>query len=247
VLALDLAGFGLTPPTGRGTGIEANRRLVDGFLRALDLPPTVLVGNSMGGMLCVIQCAHAPRSVDRMVLVDAALPRPPRARPEVRVAAFFALFAVPPVGRWISSTRPRRLGAERLVRRTLEVVAADPDRVDPAMVELLVEAARERMGLDHASRAFAEAAREVFLSQAFPSRYRAVARAARCPALVLHGTADRLVPLGSARAAVAEHPNWDLQVLEGLGHVPQMEAPELFLATVEGWLDRRHAARAAPA
>src|SRR5712691_9739056 len=43
VLALDLAGFGLTPMGGRGSGVGANRRLLGRFLRALDLPPIVLV------------------------------------------------------------------------------------------------------------------------------------------------------------------------------------------------------------
>src|SRR5207247_5116232 len=44
VLALDLAGFGLTPMAGRNSGITANWRLLDGFLKALDLPPVIMVG-----------------------------------------------------------------------------------------------------------------------------------------------------------------------------------------------------------
>src|SRR6185369_5850332 len=33
VLAPDLAGFGLTPPSGRSSSVEANRALLDQFLR----------------------------------------------------------------------------------------------------------------------------------------------------------------------------------------------------------------------
>src|SRR5439155_26415196 len=36
VLALDLAGFGLTPPAGRTAAVGSNRRVVDGFMKALD-------------------------------------------------------------------------------------------------------------------------------------------------------------------------------------------------------------------
>src|SRR5256885_14301019 len=39
VVAMDLAGFGLTPSEGRSASITANWRLLDGFLKALDLPP----------------------------------------------------------------------------------------------------------------------------------------------------------------------------------------------------------------
>src|SRR6266540_5191376 len=61
VLALDLAGFGLTRTEGRGTGVGSNRSLLDAFLRALHLPPVVLAGNSMGGQISLIQAAHAPQ------------------------------------------------------------------------------------------------------------------------------------------------------------------------------------------
>src|SRR5438552_3340704 len=38
VVALDLAGFGLSAPEGRGTGVGANWGLLHGFLRTLALP-----------------------------------------------------------------------------------------------------------------------------------------------------------------------------------------------------------------
>jgi pimeloyl-ACP methyl ester carboxylesterase len=59
-----------------------------------------------------------------------------------------------------------------------------------------------------------------------------------CPVLVLHGRADRLVPLGYAEAAVRMRPDWDVVRLPRVGHVPQMEAPERWLRAVEDWLAR---------
>jgi pimeloyl-ACP methyl ester carboxylesterase len=241
VLALDLAGFGLTPPEGRGTDVGSNWRVLGGFLAALELAPAILVGNSMGGMLAMIQCAHAPRTVEAMVLVDAAFPRARTvsSQPSPRVAALFAIYASPRVGGWFASARVRRLGAEGLVRETLRVCAADPSRLDPALVAAHVELARLRLGFDYGTRAFLDAARSIFRAEVAPGRYRAVVRAARRPALVMHGARDQLVPVAAAEIAVRDHPDWELVVFDDLGHIPQMEAPDRWLQAVERWLDRR--------
>src|SRR5439155_11728577 len=184
VLALDLAGFGLTPPVGRETGIGANRRLLDAFMRALDLPPVVLIGNSMGGMLAVVQAAHAPRSVERLILVDAALPRVRslRGQPTPRIAAMFALYASSGLGRRLVEPRARRLGPEGLVRETLRLAAADPSSIDPNLRAALVDLARQRTDFDYALQAFLSAARSIFRSQAFPAKYRQLVRGVSTPA-----------------------------------------------------------------
>ncbi len=240
VLALDLAGFGLSPAAGRSAGVGSSWRLLGGFLRALELPPVVLVGNSMGGMIALIQSAHAPESLTGMILVDAAFPRARLGRaqqPPPRVAALFALYAAGRVGEKLVSRRARSLGAEGLVRETLRVAAANPDSVDPRLVEAMIEQARKRIDMEGATPAFLEAARSIFRAQAMPARYRALVLRARTPALVIHGDRDQLVPPASAVEAARSHDNWRLEILEGLGHIPQMEAPDRWLSTVEAWLD----------
>lgn len=145
VLALDLSGFGMTPPAGRGSGVGSNRLLLDGFLRALRLPPVILVGNSMGGMIAVIQAAHNPATVERLVLVDAAFPRgrSMAAQPPPRLAAAFALFSSM-LGERIIHHRSRRLGPERLVRTTFQLSTADPASIDPRLVEAHIQMVRDR-------------------------------------------------------------------------------------------------------
>jgi pimeloyl-ACP methyl ester carboxylesterase len=243
VLALDLAGFGLTRTEGRGTGVGSNRSLLDAFLRALHLPPVVLAGNSMGGQISLIQAAHAPQTVTAMILVDAAFPRARsvRAQPAAKVAAVFALYANRRLGEWFVESRSRRLGPEGLVREGLRISAADPSTIDPALVAATIEMARHRQDYDDASRAFLDAARSIFQAQVYPGRYRALVRAVTAPALLIHGDRDGLVPVASAREAAATHANWDLVVLEGVGHIPQMEAPDQFMAAVDEWLDRGQA------
>jgi pimeloyl-ACP methyl ester carboxylesterase len=239
VIAMDLSGFGLTPPADRGTSVGANWRLLHGFLHALDLGPAVLVGNSMGGMLSLIQAAHHPETVQRLVLVDAAFPRARslRAQPSPKVSALFALYANPRLGPRFVESRTRRLGPERLVRETLRLIAADSSTIDPTLVEAMIELTRQRSEFDYASRAFIEAARSIFRSQVFSGRYRALVRSIAAPALVMHGAKDPLITVGAAREATGEHPNWRLVEFEDLGHIPQMEAPDRWLAAVDAWLD----------
>src|SRR5688572_23834820 len=51
VVALDLAGFGETPPVKGPAGLAAQRDLLDRFLASVIAGPAIVVGNSMGGLL----------------------------------------------------------------------------------------------------------------------------------------------------------------------------------------------------
>ncbi|MGH2725225.1 MAG: alpha/beta fold hydrolase [Actinomycetota bacterium] len=57
VYAPDMAGFGRTPPAARSTSVWANQRLLDRFLEVVTGAPAILVGNSMGGMISILEAA----------------------------------------------------------------------------------------------------------------------------------------------------------------------------------------------
>ena len=75
-VALDLYGFGLTPGTRRTATVPANTRLLDRFITGVIGPPVVLVGNSMGGMISVLETVANPPAIAAVVLIDPALPLP---------------------------------------------------------------------------------------------------------------------------------------------------------------------------
>jgi pimeloyl-ACP methyl ester carboxylesterase len=52
----------------------------------------------------------------------------------------------------------------------------------------------------------------------------------RCPTRIIHGEQDRLVPVSLAEAALRRRPDWELHVLRGCGHLPQLELPDEFIA-----------------
>lgn len=56
--------------------------------------------------------------------------------------------------------------------------------------------------------------------------------ALRVPALLIHGTLDRIVPVGSSQALAAALPHAELHLLDGLGHVPLMTRPEQVAALI---------------
>ncbi len=243
VIAPDLAGHGLTRSGGRGTDVPSNRALLHAFLAAVSPGPVILMGNSMGGMIALLEASAAPERVSRLVLVDPALPFVP-ARPNLLVASVFAVGAIPWVGQAVLS-RTRNLRPETLVAATLTLCCADPSRVPADVVALHVALAGQRADLPGLGRDIAAAARSVIATAASPE-YRERIRSVSCPVLVLHGHRDRLVPVSAAHWAVRVNPSWSLAVLRDVGHVPQLEAPLASAAIIGDWLrdaDRHPASR----
>ena len=85
-MAIDLVGFGRTPPEGRGANLSANRELVHAFLTKVVGEPAVLIGNSMGGMVSILAAAASPDLVRGLALIDPSVPLAPKVKvdPQVR-------------------------------------------------------------------------------------------------------------------------------------------------------------------
>ena len=236
VLAIDLIGFGFTPRAGRSASLESNRALIDGFITEVMGGSATLVGNSMGGLLTILEAAARPDHVRAAVLVDPALPRPRSGAPNPVVSALFLSFLAPGIGEMAMTSR-RGSSPEKLVERTLALVAKNPSLIAREVVEAHREMARHRHGSWDADRASLQASRSLLATLALKSRFYDTVRRISCPTLVVHGAHDQLVPLAAARELLAARPDWALHVFEHLGHVPQLEDPDAFLGVVEPWLD----------
>lgn len=237
VLAPDLPGFGRTPPNGRSSSLTANRAILERFVVEVAGAPATVVGNSMGGLLAIMQAAAAPSTVSRLVLADPAIPRPPTMLGDPRVVAMFAAYAIPYAGEALVARRARTLGPEGLVRETLRMCTVDPARVPADAVASMIEIARWRARRSWPTAAYLQAARSLVGIVARRSRFYGMVRRVVAPALVVHGDRDRLVPVAAARDLVARSPGWDLEVLPDAGHVPMLEFPDRFVAAVDAWLD----------
>jgi pimeloyl-ACP methyl ester carboxylesterase len=235
VHALDLPGFGRSEPGERTANVRDNVLVLDRFIREVTGGPVVLVGNSMGGMISVLEAQRSPARVSGLVLLDPALPGP-RGRPDPRVAAAFALYALPGAGERYLATRRRRLGARGTVREMLQLCGVDPDAVPPALIDRSVALVDGRRDVASMDRAFLTAARSLLLLLADPRLIRRAMAGIDVPVLLVHGDRDRLVPVSVARDVARRHPDWRYLELPGVGHVPQLQCPELLAEHVLGWL-----------
>lgn len=237
VVALDLAGHGRTPAAGRATTVGANRRLLDRFLREVIGEPAVLMGNSMGGAISLLQAAAAPDTVSGLVLVDPALPRPALAPIDARVAVTFAVMSLPGLGEAAMNRRRRRRTPEQQVRETLALCCVDPGRIPPDVLALGIALTEERLGQPTGAGDFLDAARSLVRMLARSRKFRAAMAHVRAPVLLVHGEADRLVSVRVAQAVADANPHWRFEIARRIGHVPQLEAPDWTAALVLDWLD----------
>lgn len=237
VFALDLAGHGRTPLNGRSAAIPANRELLDRFLReTVGAGPAILVGNSMGGFISILEAADAPHRIAGLVLVDPALPRASKQSVDRVVATTFATYMIPAIGERFVRERLRKIGPEGLVRETMALCMVDPSRVEASAMEASLVLARERAQMPWAPTAFLQAARSLVKLLAFKSRVYEKIASVTAPTLMLMGREDRLVALAAAQAVADFRPDWEFVVFDDIGHVPQIECPAQTYAAIEHWL-----------
>jgi pimeloyl-ACP methyl ester carboxylesterase len=236
VLALDLPGFGQSPRAGRGSGMMDLRRTLGRFIEALGTGEIVLSGNSMGGVITMIQAAVEPGSVQALVLTGAGFPRTRHVRPRPLVWTALAVYEAPQVGDLLARIRTREIDAERVVRTGMRFVAADPTSIPEDVLQLHVDAVRAHANDPDAGPAFVDAARSLLRLGRRPDAAARILGNVEAPVLVLHGRRDALVPAAWAEAALREHPRWHGRIFPDLGHVPMLEAPGRWLAEVADWL-----------
>ncbi|MFB3739866.1 MAG: alpha/beta hydrolase, partial [Candidatus Velamenicoccus archaeovorus] len=236
VLAVDLAGFGRTPRRGRSSRLSANQVLLARFVDAVVEGPAVVVGHSMGGAVAMLQAAYEPASVDGVVLSSSVFPWARGGVPHPLVITGFALYRAPGVGEWAMRQRSARLTAERIVRYAFRINTADQTAIPEDVVRAHIELLDELQADEDAGPAFLEAARSLLSLGRRGELARRVIGSVKCPVLVIHGYADRLVPVAFAQAEIERHPNWMIRLLPGVGHIPMLEAPERWLRAVESWL-----------
>jgi len=240
--ALDLHGFGLTPGSRATTSVQSNAGLLDRFVRQITGTPVILVGNSMGGLISILQTAARPDTVQGLVLIDPALPLP-RGKLDPQVTGNFLLYALPGPGELFVRRYLLHSSPEQAVRQVLEVCFADPSRADPELIAAdiaLIERRKPTSAHQAKVRAgtFLTAARSILRVLGLRGRYWEMMAGINVPVLLIGGEDDRLVQVASMRQASARFPQWESAILAGVGHTPMLEAPDAVVGTVRDWLDR---------
>jgi pimeloyl-ACP methyl ester carboxylesterase len=131
---------------------------------------------------------------------------------------------------------------EDLAAQMVAACWAQPDRLHPLRLAEAVEEARRRSDVPWFMDAYLRSLRGLvgsFLRSYFPgpnSQWRMAARIT-APTLVITGRQDRLVDVRASPAVAKLIPDSRLLVLDQVGHVAQMERPEIVARAVLAMLD----------
>jgi pimeloyl-ACP methyl ester carboxylesterase len=238
--ALDLPGFGFSPPPDDGDyALDARVAAVIALIDARGYGPVHLIGNSLGGAISTRVAARRPDLVKTLTLISPALPDL-RPRP---LPLRLAVVAMPGVGRWLVN-KMRTIPPERRAQTSIAELYVDPSAILPERrAEAIAEMIR-RDGLGYSVDALLGSARSLLTEYTRPGPGSLWADAARvtAPTLLIHGSHDRLVNPGMAGRAARTFPNCRVIVLPRIGHVAMMERPDEVATEMRDFLRRTTAA-----
>ena len=236
-LSTHLAELG-TPDTGAlmaalmaGKRAEAPYSLGDmakdavGLLDALGIARAHIVGASMGGMIAQLVAADHPDKTKSLVSVMSTTGRRdlPQAKPEA-----IAAITTPPTG----ETREARIEAGMKVWRVIG--SPGYPATDDELRTLITRMA------DRADYDVAGTARQMAAIVAAEPRNEKL-KTVRCPAMVVHGGDDPLIPVEGGKDTAASIPGCELVVVPGMAHDFTAALVPVYLKHIGGFIERAEA------
>ena len=226
VIAYDQPPYGLSekplPGTWDGESPYSKAAALEQLIALLDelgVERAYLVGNSSGGTLALEAALAHPERVDGLILLAPWVNSKRPILPDWLVDL--------PQTQRLTLMLARMLGTDAPL---LDYSYAEPSRID-----------EERRALTGAHREMAnwDAAWAALLARSLTDPVTVSEHLAEItqPALVITGTADRVVPPADSLDAARALPNATYAELPGCGHLPQEECPALVMDIVDQWLD----------
>lgn len=231
VYALDLLGFGASRKADTDYSITLWVEQLHDFWITFINRPVILVGNSIGSLVCLVAAAKYPEMAERLVMLtlpDISL------RQEVMpswllpvVTGIENLVASPPIIKLVFKIVRRR----GVLKRWLGLAYGDQTRITPELIEI-VAAPPEDQG---ASEAFLSLFKSLRKPE-FGEPVAPILTEMTIPMLLIWGKKDRIIPPYLAKIFAELNPLIDLVELEYAGHCPHDECPEEFNQILTNWL-----------
>ena len=225
VIAPDLPGHGLS---AGGPGDYSLGSLASGLrdlLLALGHERATLVGHSLGGGIAMQFAYQFPEMIERLVLVSSG-GLGPEVSVVLRAAALpgadLFISATASVGQKVGGALGRGLGAVgmRPAPDVAEVARGYASLADPGRRKAFLATLRSVVGTEGQRVAAAD---RLYLAEAVP-------------VLIVWGARDQIIPVRHGEDAHRALPGSQLEVFEGVGHLPQLEQPGRFIALFERFL-----------
>lgn len=214
----DRPGYGRTG--GPATGFAGNARATVELLDRLSVERAILVAHSWAGGIGLAAATVYPDRVAGLVLVSSV-------GPGERFGWDDRILAAPIAGEAIAAATIGGLGLV-LGRRRVQSLASR--RLDGPARDAVDALTRLTRGGSRVWRAFVTEQRALLAEL---DGLGAGLAGIRAPTVVLHGWADRLVPLSVGEGLAAAIPGAELQVVPGAGHLLPHDRPEEVAAAVD--------------
>jgi pimeloyl-ACP methyl ester carboxylesterase len=215
VIALDIPPFGFSERPGGYTRRDQAAR-IDEVLRALRAEGPIIVGHSVGSGIATELVMRHPRGIRGLVLIDAALGL---TSPPSEPSPLFRPKWVREILVSLTITNPLATGP------LLRSVIAKKERALPQYVDIL----QKPWVLRGSTSDFADWLYDFLGSEKTAlSADRASYQNLKLPVTLLWGDQDSVTPLWQARDLQTLLPQATLTLLPGVGHIPQIEDPDMF-------------------
>ena len=232
VVAPDLPGHGASAPGSGDYSVGALAVGLRDLLLALGHERATLVGHSLGGGIAMQLAYQFPELAERLVLVSSG-----GLGPEVSLVLRAA--ALPGSELWITASARTASWVGPAVGRGLAAIRFRPS---PATVDV----ARGYASLADPGRRAAFLATLRSVINVGGQRIDASDRlylTAGMPTLIVWGQRDSIIPVSHGERAHAAIIGSRLEIFDGVGHIPHLEAPERFVAVLERFLEQTEPAR----
>jgi pimeloyl-ACP methyl ester carboxylesterase len=218
VIRFDLPGFGLTGPDPTGDYSDARSlQVLLALMDRLAIARADLIGNSIGGRIAFEFAARYQARVDRLVLISPdgfASPGFEYGRkPDVPAMIQLMRFALP----------------KAMLRANLLPAYGNPAALSDAVLQRYYD----MMRAPGVRGAMIARMQQTVLENPEP-----ILKQVQAPTLLLWGRKDGMIPFANSADYLRLMPNATLTALPELGHVPQEEAPDVSIKSVEAFLAR---------
>ncbi|MFQ3663047.1 MAG: alpha/beta hydrolase [Chloroflexaceae bacterium] len=236
VIAVDLPGFGASPPPGLPARLRTLTTATLELIEALDLTDIALGGHSLGAAVALLAATARPDLVNRLILTSFGLPRSPA---EAELMSFLhvqliigSMLWAPWLdlwGIWQAALRP--------LAQAVSVIPPVPHLVAGHVVHDVSEVPYPALAVGVADLVamHARVGLEAATTTGDPTVIGA-SRAVAAPTLIIGGREDRIFPPDSARALAIALPRSGLVLFDRCGHVPMAETPGPFYGTLGAFL-----------
>ena len=216
VVSVDLPGFGLTgeDPSGIYTD-QRSVEVLEAFLKELNIPKVVLVGNSMGGKFAWQFAARYPNQVTKLVLISPD----GYASPGIEYGKKIEVPAIADLYRYFFS--------RMFLVMNLKPAYANPNTLNDALVNRYYDL----MLAPGVRGAILARMQQTVLQDPVPSL-----SSIQVPTLLIWGEKDAFIPIRNSNDYLKVMPNAKRVSLPNIGHLPQEEQPSIGLAALKDFL-----------